>query len=245
MRTNRFMAAVGVTLAVLLLLTPRAYAQDTLVVTTDDLLPALPAWTQYRASQGHVIRVVPPGEDVATTVRAAHDASGGSLRHVVLLGDVDRVPCAYRKAVAIAEWEDDDRIATDAPYADLDGDGVPDLSIGRLPVRSADEARALLARSIEYELRPPPGMWRRRLAIIAGVGGFGAQADMALEMLTRLILNNDIPVAVETAFTYAKETSAFCPPPPRLQDGLLTTLSDGALWSSPTWDTAARATSTA
>jgi len=223
------MRIITFVLAACLALPSVAYADDTLVIPTDDLRPALTEWTAFRTEQGHSIRIRAPGDDVAATIRRAHERTGGALRHVLLLGDVDRVPCAYRKAVAIAEWEADDRIATDAPLADLDGDGVPDLSIGRLPAHSVDESRALLLRSIAYEENPPPGMWRRRLAVIAGVGGFGAQADMALEMVTRLILNNDVPVAVATEFTYAKESSAFCPPPPRLQDNLLRTLTEGAL----------------
>lgn len=215
-------------LALAALCTP-ALAQDTLVVTTDDLRPGLADWIAFRESQGRRVRVAAPGADVAAVVRAAAGMEGARLTHVLLLGDVDRVPCAYREAVAIAAWEEDDRIATDAPLADLDGDDVPDLAIGRVPASSADEARALLARSIAYENRPAGGDWPRRLGVVAGVGGFGAQQDMALEMLTRMVLNRDIPPGVATHVTYAKETSAFCPPPPRLQDTLLDTLNTGAL----------------
>jgi hypothetical protein len=206
-----------------------ARAQDTLVIAPDEWRPALAEWTAHRESQGRTIAVEAPGDDVGALVRRVHTKSEGALRFVLLLGDVDRVPCAYRPAVAIAEWEDDDRIATDAPYADLDDDGAPDLAIGRIPAGSADESRAILARSIAYETEPRPGTWRRRLGVFAGVGGFGAQQDMALEMLTRVVLNNDVPASIETSFAYAKETSAFCPPPTGLQDEMLRMLSHGAL----------------
>ncbi len=206
-----------------------ARAQDVLVVTSDDLRPALDAWTRHRRAQGHEVAVAAPGEDVAATVRGVHAASRGALRHVLVLGDTDRVPCAYAPAVAIAAWESDTRIATDAPFCDVDGDGRPDVALGRIPAHDADEARRLLARSIAYETSPPPGTWRRRLDVVAGVGGFGAQADMALEMVTRLALNRDVPPWVETGFVYAKETSAFCPPPARLQPEFLERLARGAL----------------
>ncbi len=198
-----------------------------LVVTTDDLRPALVAWSAHRTDQGTSVRVAAPGVDVTATIRAAHEKE--ALTHVLILGDVDRVPCAYRPAVAIAAWERDPRIATDAPYADLDDDGSPDLALGRIPADSVDEAQRMLARSIAYETAPPPGDWRRKLSIVAGVGGFGAQQDMALEMLTRMVLNRDVPEAVATRFTFAKESSPFCPPPAELQDTMLGELSDGAL----------------
>jgi len=39
----------------------------------------------------------------------------------------------------------------DALYADVDRDGVPDLAIGRLPVRTVAELDSLIARTLEYE----------------------------------------------------------------------------------------------
>jgi hypothetical protein len=206
-----------------------ARAQDALVITPDELRPGLSEWIAHRESQGLSVAVAAPEEDVAALVRSRHGGSESRLRWLVLIGDVDAIPCAYRDAVAIAPYEEDDRIATDAPYADVDGDEVPDLAVGRIPARTADEARALLARSIAYEEAPPNGDWPRRLGILAGVGGFGAQQDMALEMLTRTVMNRDIPEGVATHMTYAKETSAFCPPPSRLQDLMLQALGEGAL----------------
>ena len=36
-------------------------------------------------------------------------------------------------------WGSEPLIATDNGYADLDGDGIPDTSVGRIPVDSSDE----------------------------------------------------------------------------------------------------------
>ena len=206
-----------------------ASAQDVLVITTDDLRPGLADWLEYRRGQGHDVEVAGPGESVQFTIRETHARGEKRLTHVLLLGDVDRVPCAYETAIAIAPWETDDRIATDTPLADVTGDGVPDVALGRIPVSTPEEARTVLARSIAYERSAPGGDWPRRLGIVAGVGGFGAQQDMALEMLTRMVLNRDIPEGVATQMIYAKETSAFCPPPSQLQQEMLASLNDGAL----------------
>jgi len=46
--------------------------------------------------------------------------------------------------------------ASDLPYADMDGDGLPDLRIGRLPVGSAAEVRAYTAKLSTYLQAPIP-----------------------------------------------------------------------------------------
>ncbi len=216
-------------LALLALAAPSAMAQDALVVAPEEFHEALNDWTAHRTSQGYAVSVVPPGENVAATVRTAHAASKGALRFVVLVGDADYVPPVMRPTDAIKQWEREPELATDAPLADIDGDDVPDLAIGRIPADSADEARMLLARSIAYENDTDHGTWRRRLNVFAGTGGFGAAEDLALELLMRLFMNRDVPPGVDLNFTYAKENSAFCPPPERLPEVFAERLSEGSL----------------
>ncbi len=60
------------------------------------------------------------------------------------LGDFDLVPTrlvetAYNEA------------ATDDWFADVNGDGVPDMAIGRLPVRTPAEAAAIVAKLVSYD----------------------------------------------------------------------------------------------
>ena len=42
------------------------------------------------------------------------------------------------------------RAASDAAYADVDGDGLPDVALGRLPVRNVTELQALVAKSVAF-----------------------------------------------------------------------------------------------
>jgi hypothetical protein len=205
-----------------------AHAQDVLVVAPADLQPALAEWKAHRASQGLRVAVREPAADLAAAVKEAHAASGGTLRSVLLLGDVDRVPCAYVPVVATAKWEKDTRIATDAPFADVDGDGVPDLAIGRVPADSVDEARALLARSVAYERDTDFGAWRNRLSIVAGVGGFGPLQDAALETMTKQFLTRQVPPSVTVTGTYGNPLSAWCPPPKEFADTVVERFNEGA-----------------
>ncbi len=66
---------------------------------------------------------------------------------------------------------------TDNSYADLDGDGVPEVAVGRVPARTAEEATAYLGKLEQFEADGRPGLWNRRLVLFAGDSGFGAEFD--------------------------------------------------------------------
>jgi hypothetical protein len=78
------------------------------------------------------------------------------------------------------------QVACDACYAQLDGDSplddlLPDLLIGRLPVKSAAELSALVAKIIGYETSDDRRAWRAKIVYVAdntdGGGNFAAAAD--------------------------------------------------------------------
>ena len=61
--------------------------------------------------------------------------------------------------------------ASDNWYALVDGDDeLPDLHIGRLPVRTNEELEIIIKKIIAYETEPPKGDWRNRMLFIAGNG---------------------------------------------------------------------------
>lgn len=62
-------------------------------------------------------------------------------------------------------------LSSDNYFACVSGtDVLPDLYIGRLPVASAQEAGAVVAKVIQYERYPLIGQWRRQLGLITGTG---------------------------------------------------------------------------
>lgn len=225
---NRLLAPVSAAVLAAALAAPAA-AQDVLVVAPKDLEPAVADWKRHRESQGRKVAVREPGTDPAAVVRAVHRESAGALRFVLLLGDVDRVPCAYVPVQATAKWERDTRIATDATFADGDGDGTPDLAVGRLPATGADEARAMLARSEAYEEDRDFSPWRRRMNVIAGTGGFGLLQDAALEQMTKRFLTRHVPPSVVVTATYGNALSPWCPPPAEFAETALERFAEGAL----------------
>jgi hypothetical protein len=71
-------------------------------------------------------------------------------------------------------------VPSDNLMADTDGDGAPNLAIGRLPVLSADELNAAVDKIIAYESEAPAS-WSRRVMLAAddadNAGEFGLSTD--------------------------------------------------------------------
>ena len=216
-------------LGCLLVLCAGLHAQDILVIVPPEFEPALKEWRAHREAQGHVVAVRKPQEDLRALVRDAHKQSDGKLRFVLLVGDVKQVPCAYRAGEVIKIWERDPRIANDNHLADLDGDEVPELAVGRIPADTAAEAATMLGKVVAYETNRDFSTWRRRLNMVAGVGGFGFWADALLEQVTIMVMRDLVPPAFDLHVTYANARSPFCPPPARVAATALERFNEGAL----------------
>ena len=113
---------------------------DTLVVCPLPFQQAMVKWCGYREQQGHIIKMVEPPASVEALKRTIRQvAKSGSLKHVLIVGDVRgprglknvTVPTDFVEAKVGVLFGSDPEIATDNPYADLNLDGLPDLSIGR------------------------------------------------------------------------------------------------------------------
>ncbi len=57
--------------------------------------------------------------------------------------------------------------ASDNRYADLTGDPLPELQVGRLPVNSPQEVTTVVDKILTYEVSPAPGDWPLRLVFAA------------------------------------------------------------------------------
>ncbi len=127
-------------------------------------------------------------------------------------------------------WGGDPEMATDNPYADLDGDGVPDLAIGRLTAHSAEELRTMLKKILAYEDSHDFGPWRTRINFVAGEGGYGAITDSTIETFARKVITWGVPAAYQLSMTNAVWASPYCPSPPKLHDCCLQRMNEGCLF---------------
>lgn len=216
---------------------------DTVVVCPPAFLSALEPWIVHRESQGHRLAFVPntlSAEDIRGEIRTV--AKAGRLRHVLLVGDAEPAadfdpavrarctPTHQIKARVTARWAPEPDIATDNWFADLDDDGIPDLTIGRWPADSPEELSLFVRRTLQYEQDAKRGDWQRRVHVIAGVGGLGALTDSILEMTTRKFLTEGIPATYALTMTHASWQSQFCPDPRAFHDVTVGRLNEGGLF---------------
>jgi hypothetical protein len=200
-----------------MLLAAATPAPDTLVVCPDEFRGSLQEWVDYRQSQGHRIAILQaPGTAGELQAAVRRTAKSGRLKCLVLIGDVagagelklagnlSPIPTNYLPANVNLRWGSTPTIATDIPFADLDGNGSPDLAVGRIPADTPDELRRALRKAIDYERNSEAGQWQRRLDIVSGVGGFGAVADTLIEAAGRQVFQQAVPPDYEMRHTSAK-----------------------------------------
>ncbi len=216
---------------------------DSIVVCPDNFRSALQPWIEYRESQGHRFAFVPneqTPEEIRRDIRSL--ATSGEIKSIVLIGDAN--PMAPRGSSLLSNatqtfhleakvnvlWGSEPTLASDTPYADLDGDMLPDIAIGRLSADSPQQLAMIVSKIIAYETKRTPGLWKRRINFVAGVGGFGALADNVIETATKKVLTDGIPAAYETSMTYGSWRSPFCPDPRHFHEATVDRLNEGSLF---------------
>jgi hypothetical protein len=145
---------------------------DLIIITTDELIPALQPLVGHRTADGLRVAVVstveiddafgdgmttPAGIDAFITYAARHWPPP-QLRYVLLVGDATSDyrqyqyphPAAYIPSPMVPVQFSGETVS-DAPYADIDEDGIPDLAIGRWPVNSKPAVSTLVQRTLAYE----------------------------------------------------------------------------------------------
>jgi len=204
-------------------------AVDYLVVTGAALSKAAHKLADYRTQRGHLAKVVDVGVKGDTAkirgeVKAAFDArDAGRPFYVLLVGDADTVPPA-----TYIEPFDRSEVAHDNVYADMDGDHIPDLAVGRLAVSTEAEAEAVREKIVAYESKYEVGAWNRRLTMFASTGGFGEPADTLIEQLT-FKMAEEIPYDFDMTLTWAKQSSPYVFVPERFSDKIYDRMNEGSL----------------
>ncbi len=176
---------------------PLLNSADFLILTEDSLLESAHEYATFRESLGSWTEVRTASSlqqgsnlgafalNVQAWAREARENLDPRLPlFLLILGDAPeesdsiqgRIPALY-----CSNMEGD--CYTDNKYADLDDDGLPDLALGRLPLRSAAEVTEYIRHAREHETQTPPGIWNRRLALYTGAANFSPEIDAMLEFL--------------------------------------------------------------
>ena len=218
-------------------------APDTVVVVPRIFLQTLQPWLDHRTAQGHQLVIVDSDggpRSIRNVIRQA--ARAGQLKYVVLVGDAEpsahldplaqarSVPTFLREARVNIKWGSEPEIATDSPYTDLDGDGVPEMAIGRIPANSNGELRRFIQKVLAYERQPRVGAWQNKVNFVAGVGDFGAIADAMIEATCKKIITQGIRPEYDISMTYGSWRSPYCPAPRQFRDITINRLNEGSLF---------------
>ena len=198
--------------------------RDTVVVCPKDFLPELQPWLTHRTGQGHRFAYVSnlhSADEIRRQVRQV--AREGNLKAIVLIGDAPApesldgslrgrlVPTAMVDFECQIAGFREGRYATDSWYADLDDDRLPDVAVGRWPVKNREQLATVVQKTLRYERQDASGVWRRQVNLVAGLGGFGPLIDGAVETATRRVLTDNLPASYATTVTYASRQSPYCP----------------------------------
>ncbi len=212
---------------------------DTLVLCPRKFEAAMKTWVDYRTGQGHTISVLSPAPTPFGIKKQIREvAQKGCLKNVLIVGDSgdhrsapdSLVTTDYVAAKVNVRFGSDPEIATDNTYADLDDDGIPDLTIGRLPADSVEEIERLTKRIIDYETNVGDLNWQRRINLVAGVGGFGSVIDSLIEQTTKQIITDLVPGGYETTMTYGSWCSPYCPDPRRFSESAIARFNEGCVF---------------
>lgn len=178
---------------------------DYVLIAPADFIPALDGLVTLRQAQGLTVAVenvqaiydvYGDGRPDPAAIRAylAHAYAAWTPRptYVVLVGDGSFDPRQYRAGspptfippylADVDPWAGE--TAADNRYVAVDGqDILPDMLIGRLPVKTLTETQTVVDKIVQYETNPYPGGWNENVAFVADnadeAGDFAAASEVA------------------------------------------------------------------
>ncbi len=178
---------------------------DYAIITHPAFADALGPLASLRQSQGLTTTVInvlgiydewgdgrPDPEAIRAFIANAYATWQPRPTFILLVGDGSFDPKRYRTdspptfippfLADVDPWAGE--TAADNRYVTVDGaDDLPDLLIGRLPVKTLAEAQAVVDKIVRYETAPFPGGWNRNMAFVADdtdpkAGDFAAQSEI-------------------------------------------------------------------
>jgi hypothetical protein len=199
---------------------------DYLIIHRDSLAEVARAWSDFRQSTGHHVAVASIDEwsnQIPGTV--SDDHVRGWIRDwveehfdlrdpnrpffLLIIGDVEEDDSYVEGLIPGDYWSGHwQECYSDNHLADLDGDHVPDLAIGRIPARTVAQGLSVLERVVRHETQYTTGPWNRRFNMYAGDPDFGPEIDGLIETLGRSVIER-VPYEWEVKFAYDVKSSTY------------------------------------
>ncbi len=203
----------------------------TVVICPEAWREELQPWMRLRVAQGHRLAMAAhQGSPDAIRARLIEISRKDPVTSILLIGDHDVTPMWRLRAEVNVAFGSEPELASDQPYADFDADGSPDAAVGRWSVDNREQLKTVINKVVAYETKASFGDWRRKVHVVAGVGGFGPLVDGALQMATRHFLTNQLPNDFLLTMTHGDWKSPYCPDPRRFRDAVVDRMNEGGLF---------------
>ncbi len=151
---------------------------DYLMIAPNKFHQALSPLIDLRQAQGLATMIVSPQQiydsnnggtpsvdSIKKFIQKINENNPGKLEYLLLVGDYTYEVVDYQEFIGfvpsffISTYQSGETIS-DFPYADLNGDLIPELSVGRIPATSPDQVTAWVQKVILYE-RSIPTDWNQ------------------------------------------------------------------------------------
>lgn len=222
---------------------PARPAADYLIIAADTLSASAGRWRDWRA-KGHVVEVglmsdieaSTPQHDPPSTPSQIHDwvktrfAARDTNKpfFLLILGDANGSTVGPDVVPVGSQTYSSGPVATDNVYGDMDGDGVPDLAVGRVPMATDADVDRVRAKIATYESTYTVGEQARRINLFASTSGFGEPADTVIETLVFKVIE-EVSYDYDITMTYAKQDSPYVFVPERFSDKVYDRINEGSL----------------
>ena len=185
-----------------------------LVVTKPVFIEAIKPLAEYRANDGFeaVISTKSPPEALAELNRQP--------AFLLLVGDdepgQEQQPWYLpAKRVKRYRWQQDQQkqFASDVVWADLNGDLLPEIPVGRIPARSVAQVKQIVDKTIAFEQKAPT-LDDLRLPAWGGTAAYDPVIDRLASTLMMQIVRTKVPAWLSPWIISADPKSPFCGWPP-------------------------------
>ena len=143
--------------------------KDYLIIVPETLAAGVDEFVAFKSSRGFnvsVEKILSPASTLSTIQSIVKTHYGRGVDFVIIVGDSSAVP------MSMVDTSGDSQTPTDLPNFTMDGAGdhIPDMFYGRIVASSADQVKAQLAKSMDYEQRTQSGQFGAIVGVASNEG---------------------------------------------------------------------------
>ncbi len=135
-------------------------------------------FTEFSKSQKNDLELY--DYDLARSIRSYLESKIDDVSYVTIMGDGELVPPSFYYLNTMSYYEYDQYVPTDLFYASPDLDTIPNIALGRLPVRNVEEADIVVQKISRYRKALEDDDWFHSINLAGGdpfSGGFEGEIE--------------------------------------------------------------------